>query len=65
MSLKLKNTKGKLVTDLGEGILVQQQVSFNIKSEEDLKNWMFLKSLLETEEEFIKKYIEVVLEEIE
>lgn len=54
--LKIKNANKDF--GLGPGILAIQEASYDIE-EKDLKNPMFLKSLIEFKDEFISSHIEV------
>ena len=62
--LKLKGWDSPVSDEFNPGVMVKQIVTFPDATEDDLSSVMFVKGLLDMEQEFIEEYIEVVVTQL-
>jgi len=64
-SLKLKDCDKVFKEGFGPGVLVTQEITFNDKDTRGFDSPMFAMALINQEEDFLKRYIEVIIAEKE
>ena len=63
MKIVLKNCQTRFHPDFEPGVLIVQEVSYEL-TEKEVKSNMFIASLLSQEDEFLEKHIKVVSDHI-
>lgn len=65
MKLKIDGCSEVFHPDFDPGVIATQELTFPTADKDSDNDWMFLKAFWEHEEEFIKKHVKVIWEEIE
>ena len=61
--LKIKNCPETFMEGLSPGVIASQVLTYDT-SEEESKSGLFFRSLMDAEEDFLEKYIEVIITKI-
>jgi hypothetical protein len=63
--LVLKDVEKEFKKGMGKGVLVSQEVTFDVPSEEDMKNWPWINTLIGHQSRVLQENVEVKMTEVE